>query len=62
LRYALLLQVFGTTLVSIGLGIAYLPAGFAAGGVAAIAFGIAIEKGLNASQSSQASARNISER
>ena len=52
MRIALLLQVAGTTLVSVAIGIAYLPAGLAAGGASLIAFGIALEKGLNASRTS----------
>jgi len=48
MRIAIALQAAGTTLVSVALGLAYLPAGIAAAGVSALAFGIAIEKGLNA--------------
>ena len=48
MRIALLLQAAGTTLLSVAIGIAYLPAGLAAGGISLLAFGIAIEKGINA--------------
>lgn len=48
MRIAIALQAIGTTLVSVAIGIAYLPAGIAAAGVSLLAFGIALEKGLNA--------------
>ena len=52
MKIAIALQAIGTTLVSVAIGIAYLPAGLAAGGASLIAFGIALEKGLNASRTS----------
>lgn len=52
MKIALALQIAGTTLLSVALGIAYLPAGIAAFGASALAFGIALEKGLNAPRSS----------
>lgn len=52
MRIALLLQAAGTTLLSVSLGIVYLPAGIAAAGAFLIAFGVALEKGSSASQPS----------
>lgn len=48
MRIAVSLQAAGTTLLSVALGIAYLPAGIAAAGASLIMFGIAYEKALNA--------------
>jgi len=52
MRIALALQAAGTTLISVAIGIAYLPAGLAAAGASLLAFGIALEKGLNATRTS----------
>lgn len=52
MRIALALQAAGTTLLSVALGFVYLPAGIAAAGASLLAFGIALEKGLNASRTS----------
>ena len=52
MRIALALQAAGTTLLAVALGIVYLPAGIAAAGASLVAFGIALEKGSSASQSS----------
>lgn len=49
---ALSLQAAGTTLLSVALGIVYLPAGIGAAGVFLLAFGVALEKGSSASSTS----------
>ena len=49
MRSALTLQAAGSTLLSVALGIVYLPAGVAAAGGFLVAFGIALEKASNAS-------------
>lgn len=48
MKIAIALQAAGTTLISVAIALAYLPAGIAAAGASLIAFGIAIEKGINA--------------
>lgn len=52
MRIAIALQAVGTTLISVAIGIAYLPAGIGAAGASLLAFGIALEKGLNAPRTS----------
>ena len=49
MKIATYLQAAGSTLLSVALGIVYLPAGIAAAGVFLVAFGIALEKADNAS-------------
>jgi hypothetical protein len=48
MRIATYLQAAGSTLLSVALGIVYLPAGIAAAGGFLVAFGIALEKGTSA--------------
>lgn len=52
MKIALALQAGGTTLLSVALSLVYLPAGIAAAGASLLAFGIALEKGLNAPRTS----------
>lgn len=48
MRKATILQAIGTTLLSVALGLMFLPAGIAAAGASLLAFGIALEKDVNA--------------
>jgi hypothetical protein len=41
---ATVIQVFGITLVSVGVGIAYPPAGIVVAGVGLLLFGLALER------------------
>lgn len=42
---ATILQIAGAALVTIGVALVYLPAGFIVGGAATILFGLALERG-----------------
>lgn len=52
-KIAVGLQVFGIVSCAIGAGIAHIAAGFVVGGVGAVLFGVALERGNGISESVQ---------